>query len=412
MSALSPGQDVEAGTYHQETTHFLPTISSTDADFARQPTRRNTDAHRDGHRGMMLPMPRPNRDEVELATARSFGRPKRDQHELDALALEVQEQRAQELQDVGYLGRLFTQFSLPYKDPGNDKNVWGRESGQYRVTVQPGMAVVDGKEYTYGFPYGGVPRLVLATLSTEVVLKGEPTIDLGDSQSDFMRTVGLARATGGKQGTIGRFQIQTERLFRCNITFDYKDRSADNRSNAIKLSVADSWDLWWTTDPDGTRRKVDRRSARRQPTDDQLTLLEDSKPSRSSTVTLSPGFFNEIMAHPVPVDMRVLNALQSSPMAMDIYIWLTYRVYKMQDPVLISWPLLRLQFGTTLADTKQGRSQFRQMFRKHLEAIRPFYPDLKAEILDNDRDEQSGLLLHPSPTHVPKKASRRLRSAS
>ncbi|WP_433717256.1 replication protein RepA (plasmid) [Nocardia sp. CA-084685] len=354
-------------------------------------------------------MPRPNRDGAELA-ARAVGRPKRDEVELAALALRVQEQRAQELQDVGYLGRLFTQFSLPYKDPGDDKTAWGRESGNYRITVQPGMVVENGVPHSYGFPFGGIPRLVLAHLSTEAVLRGEPVIELGHSQSEFMRTVGLGRATGGKSGTIGRFQNQTERLLRSNITIDFKDRYAKERSTAIKLSIADNWDLWWITDPDGSRRPVRRRKG-----DDQLSLLDN----KASTITLSAKFFEEVMAHPVPVDMKVLNLLQSSPMAMDIYIWLTYRMFNLKDPVLISWPLLMLQFGTNLADTKQGRHQFRRDFKKHLQTIKPFYPDLRVEVIEraegndgNDRDEKTGLLLYPSPTHVVQKPPRRLRAIS
>lgn len=73
-----------------------------------------------------------------------MARPKRDDAELAACASEIQALREQELQEVGYLGRLFTQFSLPYKDPGLDKTVWGRQSGAYRISVQPGMVLEDG----------------------------------------------------------------------------------------------------------------------------------------------------------------------------------------------------------------------------------------------------------------------------
>ncbi|GAB2559445.1 replication protein RepA [Nocardia heshunensis] len=321
-------------------------------------------------RAMLTLMPRPKRDEAELA----------------ACVAEIQALREQELQEVGYLGRLFTQFSLPYKDPGAEKAVWGRQSGAYRISVQPGMVMEDGVAQSYGFPYGGIPRLILAHLSTEAVLTGEPVVVLGSSQSEFMRTVGLGRATGGRTGTIGRFQNQTERLLRCSIIIDYKDSNAAQRSKAIKLSVATSWDLWWT----GHIGRAGRRG------DIQPSLMP-------STINLSAEFFKEVIAHPVPVDMKVLNALQSSPMAMDIYIWLTYRVFKLEDPVRISWPLLMLQFGTSLADTKQGRHQFRRDFKKHLDAVKTFYPDLNVTV-----DDQTGLTLYPSPTHVLKKPTRRL----
>lgn len=311
-----------------------------------------------------------------------MARPKRDDAELAAIAAELQAQRERELQEVGYLGRLFTQFSLPYKDPGTDRTAWGRESGPVRITVQPGLRVENGVTRSYGFPFGGVPRLILAHISTEAVLTGEPMIELGNSQSEYMRKVGLGRATGGKTGTIGRFQNQTERLLRATITIDFKDSYAHQRSRAIKLSVASNWDLWWT----GERRES------------QPYLMP-------SSITLSPEFFKEVIDHPVPVDMNVLNLLQSAPMAMDIYIWLTYRMFKLEDPIQLSWQLLMLQFGSNLADTKQGRFQFRRDFSKHLESVRAFYPDLRVVV-----DDKAGLTLYPSPTHVTKKLSRRLRA--
>ncbi|WP_327146911.1 replication protein RepA [Nocardia sp. NBC_01327] len=307
-------------------------------------------------------------------------RPKRNEAELAAVAAELQAQRERDDQDVGFMGRLFTQFSLPYKDPGDDVSVWGRESGLVKITVQPGMTIDEGKPRSVGFPYGGVPRLILAHVSTEAVLTGEPRIKLGHSQSEFMRTVGLGRATGGRTGSIGRFQNQTDRLLRSTIIIDFKDPKKE-RSRAIKLNVASSWDLWWTSGRD------------RQP-----SLMQ-------STITLSNEFFREVIDHPVPVDMNVLNMLQSSPMAMDIYIWLTYRMFRLEDPYLISWPLLMLQFGSNLADTKQGRFQFKRDFNKHLEAVRVFYPELRVKV-----DLKAGLTLYPSDPHVLKRPARRLRA--
>ena len=60
--------------------------------------------------------------------------------------------------------------------------------------------------------------------------------------------------------------------------------------------------LWWTP---------------RQP--DQGTLWE-------STVVLSERFFSEITENPVLIDLRALRALKRSPMALDVYLWLTYRM--------------------------------------------------------------------------------------
>ncbi len=314
-----------------------------------------------------------------------MARPRKDEAELALLAAELQAQREQDEQDLGYLGRLFTQFSLPYKDPGMDRKVWGRETPFLRVSVQPGMYVQDGVEKSWGFPFGGIPRVNLAIFSRLAFQQQSRVIEFWLSQSEFMKQIGLGRGTGGKTGSIQRFQEQTERLLRCQITVEYKGEAA-NHSVARKLSIADSWDLWWTNVPGGTRR----------PKDKQPSLIP-------SKIELSEKFYLEVMKYPVPVDMGVLNALQSSPMAMDIYIFTTYTCFKLTKPLSFSYPRLMLQFGTSLADTRQGRSQFRRDFKKRVELVKAFHPQLRFE----EDESEKGFVLYPSETHVLRKPARR-----
>ena len=42
---------------------------------------------------------------------------------------------------------------------------------------------------------------------------------------------------------------------------------------------------------------------------------------------LGEKFFAAITAYPVPVDMRALRALKRSPLALDLYAWLSYEAY-------------------------------------------------------------------------------------
>lgn len=46
----------------------------------------------------------------------------------------------------------------------------------------------------------------------------------------------------------------------------------------------------------------------------------------TSKVRLSDSFFRECIAKPVPIDLRAYKALRGSPLAMDVYTWLTYRL--------------------------------------------------------------------------------------
>lgn len=275
-------------------------------------------------------------------------------------------------QDIGYLARLFTQTSLPYRDPG-DVPAWGRRNGDLVLTVQPGLTEVNGEFKPIGYPYGTVPRLLLTWLSTEAVRTKSPELVLGASLSDFMRQLGLT-PTGGKTGTITRLAKQMERLFQASLSVRWE--GDPNRRTGARLNVASTYDLWW---------------AEREPA--QASVLP-------STVRLSGEFFDEVTKHPVPLDLGALRALRGSALRLDIYAWLTYRMSYLRRRTEVPWDKLRAQFGSQLADTKQGRAQFRRDFEKNLREVVLVYRAANVEI------SPGGLVLLPSRTHVAPRTNR------
>lgn len=187
-------------------------------------------------------------------------------------------------QEIGYLARLFTQTSLPYRDPG-EVAAWGRRNGNLVLVVQPGMTIdKEGIPRSIGYPYGTVPRLLLTWLSTEAVRTRSPQLTLGASMAEFMRAVGLT-PTGGRYGTIARLRKQMERLFQATLSVRWEGDA--QRESGGRLNVAASYDLWW----------ADRRP-------DQPVLLP-------STVRLSAEFYEEVTRHPVPLDVGALRALMT-----------------------------------------------------------------------------------------------------
>jgi hypothetical protein len=52
---------------------------------------------------------------------------------------------------------------------------------------------------------------------------------------------------------------------------------------------------------------------------------------------LSAEFYDELVAHAVPIDLRALKAFRGSLLALDIYSWLTYRMSYLRRPCLIPW---------------------------------------------------------------------------
>ena len=93
----------------------------------------------------------------------------------------------------------------------------------------------------------------------------------------------------------------------------------------------------------------------------------------------------------MPIDLRAYRNLQRSPLALDIYTWLTYRMSYLRRPCLIPWPTLRDQFG---ADYTRVRD-FRRRFVDRIATVLRVYPAARVT------DTNEGLLLHTSSPHVP-----------
>jgi hypothetical protein len=123
----------------------------------------------------------------------------------------------------------------------------------------------------------------------------------------------------------------------------------------------------------------------------------EQMPLWKSTVTLSTDFYNEIIERPVPVDMMALKALKRSPMALDIYFWMTYRLSYLRKDTVIPWPLLQAQFGADYAQDGHGQRNFKVKFIQRLKNVQEIYE--KARVFGMDR----GLVLRPSPPHVAKR---------
>jgi hypothetical protein len=282
-------------------------------------------------------------------------------------ALAIEAQAAKEAGALGYMARALVQATMPHKDPGNVE-AWGRENGAFSMVMQPGI-IKQGQEFKrIGLPYGSYPRLLLAWLSTEAIKTQERTLTLGHSLSDFMRQLDLIPA-GGRWGTIARLKEQMRRLFSAFITCTY-DESFNQKieHNCGKgLHIASAYELWWTPQ-----------------NPEQAGLWQ-------STVTLSEEFFQEVINHPVPIDMRALKALKGSAMRLDIYSWLTYRMSYLNKSISIPWDVLKMQFGSDF-----GRSiDFKLRFKEHLKAVLTVYPEAKIDV-DSDN-----LILHPSKPHIP-----------
>lgn len=273
-------------------------------------------------------------------------------------ALSINERDALSDGSLGFMARAMVQATLPHSEV--DGAVYTRSNGEFTLSITNGASRL---------PFGTIPRLLLAWMTTEAVRTDSPTLILGDSLSEFMQELDMV-PTGGRWGSITRLRDQVERLATSSIHL-YK--SNDRQFQAKNFTLFDEIDLWW----------------------------EPKKPDQSalwqSTLTLNKSFFDEITNAPVPVDMRALKALRQSPMALDLYVWLTYRMSYLKKPVDIPWDSLRLQLGAGYADTPSGRQGFRKRVVEALIKVMAVYPGARVQ------ESVEGLLIRPSPTHITKR---------
>lgn len=258
---------------------------------------------------------------------------------------------ASESGNIGYVARMMVTASLPYREIQSNEFI--RTNGRYRLTVLAPSAI--------GLPFGQLPRRLLIKLVSQAKILKTREIFLGDSVAALMRMLGK-RSTGGRNGSLTTLRNQAQRLF----------------SSAISIS----------TEKDGewsVRNMTFTREAR-------MLWQPISGNDWNSKVILDEAFYEDIQASAVPVDLRVIDACSHYPLAMDIYCWLTYRYYSMKTPTQISWSQLSGQFGSEISRP----SNFRRKFCSAIARVSLLYPDAKFSI------SNSGLLLYPSRTHVPR----------
>ena len=102
--------------------------------------------------------------------------------------------------------------------------------------------------------------------------------------------------------------------------------------------------------------------------------------------------FEAVCERPVPIDLRVLKVLRS-PMALDIYCWLTYRNCHLRKPTRFPWAALAAQLGSEYSD----RKNFKRKFLAAMSQALVLYPAARVNQV------RGGILLKPCPSHVRKR---------
>ena len=160
-----------------------------------------------------------------------------------------------------------------------------------------------------------------------------------------------------------------KRLFNAHIQLAYEDKQV---SASVNSPIATRTGFWWS------ERKTSER------------LGWESK------IELGEKFFNEIIRHPVPLDMNILKALKRSSLGLDLYLWLAYRTFTLKRLLRLSWARIYGQFGGIPANAGDNRTvdYFRTDCLRELKKIKIAWPDL------NYAAAQGALILLPSKTAI------------
>ena len=204
-----------------------------------------------------------------------------------------------------------------------------------------------------GLPYGTYPRLALLHITTRVLLHRRRHFVVGESFNHFLGAMGISNS-GGRRGASTRAREQLRRL--CRTTFSWENRRRGHESWRGVL-LTDSW---------------------------------DRRPGAGLQVTVSQEVFRMAQSSSVPLDATLIRELRSSPLALDTYAWLTWRIWGLKKETRIPWLALENQLGSQY----RSHRQFRWEFRKRLERVQSHWSGLDAEPQDR------GLLLRPSTPSV------------
>lgn len=253
----------------------------------------------------------------------------------------------------------FALTALPHRrlDAGER---WERHGHHMTLVLIPGSLPdpAGGVAKVQTIPFGAIARMILLYLQTEAIRTGNSTVALGGNMHQWLHRMNLT--VGGK--TAAMVKEQARLISTCHLQFSFHA-------------------------PGGPQRIVNDaivRNAILVPDSDQPGLWDDQ-------VQLSETFYAALRDHPVPLAEPAIRQISHDSSAIDVYIWLAYRLHSLLGVTPVSWAALHKQFGGSYKRQSQFKPRFIDTLRKALAV----YPDANVDIDDD------GVILRPSRPPVP-----------
>ena len=213
-----------------------------------------------------------------------------------------------------------------------DQPLTGQGKCSHLVRTDGSFALAMTAVGTAWLPPGNLPRLLLARVCTEAAGTGRRDLVLGNSLRDFLGRLGII-----SDGDVPRrwLRDQMERLFGSAVSLHYR---GDDKSVRLSGVIADKAVFWWDFDP---------------PQVDSLFPRE---------IRLSHPFSDSIVRQSIPIELNCLHALRRSTLGLHLYLWLTYNIFSLTQPLVLSWRQVYAQHRSF--SKKDGDNLTVRTFRK------------------------------------------------
>ena len=264
-----------------------------------------------------------------------------------------------EIQIKGYLARELVQCGMPLSKPKETSIV--RKNGNVRVIFTSG---VDRFGKPIGLPYGAMARYLMIYINTEAFKQKSRRIKITSQLYKFLRELGIPIITG-KRGSTTALRNQINRLLRAQIAFIHED---EDRDTFALMPISGKYDIWWN----------------------YVNPQQDS--IFDSWIELSEDFYQSIINSPVPILIDHIKKLRGSPLAIDFYIWVSYRLYllnrKKGSVLRLPVPVLRDQLGSSFTRSRDFVPHMNEAISK----VKAVFPHLDCTLTIN------GFTLSAGPT--------------
>jgi hypothetical protein len=268
-----------------------------------------------------------------------------------------------EIMPKGYLARELVQCGMPITKPTETRII--RKNGNLSVIFASGIGR-NGEDI--GLPYGTLARFLVVWINTQAFTQKSRRIKVTSHLYDFLRELEIPIVTG-KRGSVRALREQINRLLRCQIAFVRDDEEEEQgRDSWGLMPVSGKYDLWWNF-------KVP----------EQDSFFE-------SYIELGEEFYEAIIASPVPILIEHLRKLRRSPLAIDFYVWVSYRLFTLrqqkQGCLQLPVPVLKTQLGSSFERTRDFVKHMNEAITK----VKAVFPALQCELTGN------GFTLFSGPT--------------